>query len=941
MSSSQTFTSSGSWAAPGNLLPGSVRVYAIGEGGNSGTSASGAHSGGGGGGGACGGEPALGGVTGGVTTLTITIGTGGTSTDTTVTGGSVTVTGAHGGNGSGNNAGSGGAAGANTVAFKGGDGGVGIVAASRGGGGGGGSAGSTGAGGTGANGAGAGNAAGGTAGTGAAGPPSLAGAAGAQGGTPAQAGNNGIAPGSGAGGPGDSTSHAATTGAAGQVIIIWDVYTASFGGTGSGTGTVAAAKVASGSFGGTASGTGRNSNLPVINQWAGTFAQPAAFGTTPPALQSLVIALDSSTSVGGGSGTPTEGSWLFCLAGWNQGGLPAVTAGDADDIHSFWRPGDVETSTWAVSPSSGNTRCSIWYTANLARTAGDVYAAPSGAMAGMACTVVEVAGIGPWDTVTGIYGNYAAAATTLNLALAAPAAASFTIAAVCGNDDSASQAFTPAGWATLATVTATNGSDHTCDAVLTSAYLASSSGSLSVDGTAGSASDLSGVILSVQVDAASPLPGAANPGWPGRMILEVADGAGYQTPPDEMTWTTLSDNAWTSTAQGWKRFWSWADSTGVPYALGQLQSSSGSIQLDNWDGNMSPVSAAGATPWSFTASGTPGDGTYFTVTAGQAAGITAGDPFTDTANPGTLFKVTGTGAPSGGYVDVSFTPAAAAVMASPDVVTRLSPTTGNPVRLRMALGTLTDGTVVNRWYTWTRNALAWPERRNRALRGFVPLTTTDVWSVMSGSCPTPYRGEVEQDNPYAWWPFDDQPLAGGVQPTTFLNAAPGNTTTMDVIAAPGGVSAGHAYTTNGQDATAGTDGAVVPPSIATYAAAQQQGWMYGDPASSPQSAQTGNPVTANPGSAAWQQSGLAGNTGTNGWFLAANDPGFPALADGITVEGWFSPAFFGTATGWQNTGGSPGYYVLAGQPDSVITLATLSTGSAPVAILQLSPRPGT
>ncbi|HEV2260268.1 MAG TPA: hypothetical protein VGS06_44750, partial [Streptosporangiaceae bacterium] len=236
----------------------------------------------------------------------------------------------------------------------------------------------------------------------------------------------------------------------------------------------------------------------VVNQWAGTFAQPAAFQATPPALQSLVVALTPAASVGGGTGTPSSGNWLFCICGWNQKGLTAATVGDADDIHSFWRPGDVTRSQWAVSPSAGNTRTSVWYTANLARQPGDVYAAPSGAMAGMACLVIEVAGLGPWDTVTGIAANYAAGATSLNLTLPAPSAASFVLAAVCGDSSAAGQAFAPATWTTLATVTASNGSDHTCDAVLTSAVLPSTSSSVSVNGTASSATDLAGVILSVQ-----------------------------------------------------------------------------------------------------------------------------------------------------------------------------------------------------------------------------------------------------------------------------------------------------------------------------------------------------------------------------------------------------------------------------------------------------------
>ena len=213
------------------------------------------------------------------------------------------------------------------------------------------------------------------------------------------------------------------------------------GGTSPGNVTGVAARVTV--TGGT--GTPAATNPAVVNQWAATFAQPASFGPTPPALQSTVIALNSSTSVGGGSGTPSEGNWLFCICGWNQAGLTAATVGDADDIHSLWRPGNVWASDWAVSSPAGSTRTSIWYTANLARSPADVYVAPSGAVAGMACLVIEVAGLGPWDTVTGIDTAYANSARTLTLALGAPAAASFMLAAVCGDNSAASQAFAPAG----------------------------------------------------------------------------------------------------------------------------------------------------------------------------------------------------------------------------------------------------------------------------------------------------------------------------------------------------------------------------------------------------------------------------------------------------------------------------------------------------------------
>lgn len=147
--------------------------------------------------------------------------------------------------------------------------------------------------------------------------------------------------------------------------------------------------------------------VAIANQWSLAFNQPVAFGLTPPALQSTVIALTPANSVGGGTGTPTAGNWLFCITGWNQNLTSATptTHAVADDIHSFWRPGNVNTSTWAVSTSAGHPRVSVWYTPNLARVPGDVYVAPTGTVDGRACLVIEVSGLGPWDTVAGINTN--------------------------------------------------------------------------------------------------------------------------------------------------------------------------------------------------------------------------------------------------------------------------------------------------------------------------------------------------------------------------------------------------------------------------------------------------------------------------------------------------------------------------------------------------------
>ena len=591
--------------------------------------------------------------------------------------------------------------------------------------------------------------------------------------------------------------------------------------------------------------------VSVPNQWASTFVQPASFGTTPPALQSLVIPLNNSTSVGGGSGTPAAGNWLVCMVSMNeQATTSGFTVAVADDIHSFWRPGNVTTSTWAVSTGTALTRTSIWYTANTSLAAGNVYIAPNGAFDAFAALVLEVSGLGPWDTVKGISTAYSAAATSLNLALGAPGATVAAFAAVTGDSTTAGQAFAPGGWTTLHTTSVTNGADHTCDAVLTAAYLPSTSSSISVNGTASSATDLSGAVIEFQVNASSPIPATQNPNWP-YLKFEAAFGAGFQTPPDQCTWTDLSSRAW-----------SWDETTGIQFQLGQVQASNVDAELDNNDGYMSTDNASSP---------------YY-----------------------------------------------------PDLVT------GTPMRIRAAAGTI-GGQTANRWYVIARNAQEWPQQLTGIRRRYVPVTGTDIWSAMSSSSLTPYRGEIYQDAPYAWWPMDDQPLAGGVLPTSLLNAARGNANTLSVLQSPS-VASERWYTVDNHapvNIANGTNNPVVP----VYTIAANQGWMYGDPESSPASYSTGSPVTANPGSASWQQSGQAGNSGSQGWFLSCNDGSFPGLSGGVTAEIWFNYQFFGTSQGVSVTGGGANRS-LCGQPYAPLTILALYTGSLPVCLLQLNTTTG-
>lgn len=829
---SQTFNASGSWPAPVDLS-GPVTVQAIGEGGNGVAGQTNTRSGAAG----SGGEEAQDSVTvaAGTGVLTITIGTGGTGTDTTVTGGSVTVTAHHGVNATNQTSVPGGTGSTNAIHHDGGASGAGSTGTGNRGGGGGGSSGGTGsAGAAGTSGAaGTGTAGGGTAPSG-----------GGNGGNGATAGGAGAAAGTapgGGGGGGASTSGGATsgnTGAAGQVILTWTVTDGPKGVAGA-TAVIASSTTRKGSFKGYA---GSLLAFPrVVNQWTGSFSQPV----TPPAvpdLQSVVIQLTPANSAGGGTGTASAGNWLFALIGWQQeAGAPVVTFGAGDDIHSWWRPGPVSTS-------AGVTRTAIWYTPNTARQVGYVYVPPSGSAGGVSVLITEVAGLGPWDTVTGSAANYAAGATSLSLSLGAPGADAFLIAAGCGDNTSSGQALAPAGWTALTAVTTSNGTDHTGDAILTSAFLGDTTGSASVTVTA-SAENISGAILGVRLNGTPPIPAGQNPSWP-YTILEAGLGAGYQTPLEQITWTDLSS-----------RLWGWDETTGIQYQLGAIQSADVTLTLDNNDGALSP---------------------------GGALALTA----------------------------------------------------GVPVRLRMAIGTI-GGTAVNRWHVIQRNLHEIPQRINETLRRHVTATATDGWAALSSTTLTPYRNEVYNDGPYAWWTANDPPGTGGVLPSALLNAAPGNGNALNIAVSPNGATLQGFYSAGGTSLTASQFGSPPgsPSTLAVYAAGTSQGWMYGDPQSALASIPTGNPQSPVPGSGAVQFTGQAGNTGSYGWWMYCNDVNFPALTGGVTIEGWFNYAFLGSASGVIVPGVSATAYDIAQQPYCPLTLweiaSSISPVAGPVAMLQM------
>lgn len=146
----------------------------------------------------------------------------------------------------------------------------------------------------------------------------------------------------------------------------------------------------------------------VVNQWSGSRAQPSVFGPAPPSVSSVVVALTPAASVGGGSGVPSAGNWLFCCAGWRQWtGEQTISVGD--DSHMLWRPGK-------PSPGTGDVRCAIWYQPNIIPP-GTVFVAPLGPLAALAVLVVEVSGLGSWDDLVGAVTAYSASTQSLSMTL--------------------------------------------------------------------------------------------------------------------------------------------------------------------------------------------------------------------------------------------------------------------------------------------------------------------------------------------------------------------------------------------------------------------------------------------------------------------------------------------------------------------------------------------
>ncbi len=311
--------------------------------------------------------------------------------------------------------------------------------------------------------------------------------------------------------------------------------------------------------------------VTVVSAWPAAQALPSGYAVPPPAAQSLAVPV-ANTGLGG--------NWLFALCSWRTPPGVLTTVAVGDDAHNVspganvWEPLGAPNGT---SPLAGSTAASIWYCRN-ALAAQNVYIAPDGAVTAMAVQVLEVSGLGPWATLAALSTGYAGAATAGPAAAPpAPSAQALAFTVLAGDNDTATVTGPGAGWTALSTVTATNGTDHASDCVLSSAYQVTSlapaaSWSVSV------AQDLAEVIAGVLVTGTAPQ--APNQNWPYMQTL-AGFGSGAQTPWDQIAWTDLTARQLSGSAQ-----------RGKQYELDSIQSGTVNLSLANNDGALTEGNSA-------------------------------------------------------------------------------------------------------------------------------------------------------------------------------------------------------------------------------------------------------------------------------------------------------------------------------------------------------------
>jgi hypothetical protein len=271
-------------------------------------------------------------------------------------------------------------------------------------------------------------------------------------------------------------------------------------------------------------------------------------------------------------GYQTPGALAITPAGVSPGAkseMVPVTAGTTYTL-SYWA---LATQAWNGAQAVIN-----WYNSSgtfLSATTGTAVAVTAGRFAYVFASAAAPAGAAFAAAVVQWTGSPGASvvlyASQVTIGPASPA----LFLTVCAGDLTTGGVTAPsgAGWTTLPQVTATNGTDHTTDIVLTAGWqVASAAQTASFTGSA--TQDLAALAGCVLVQGIPPV--APQQGWPLTRV-QLGLGAGAQTPWDQIGFTEVTP-----------RYRGMSGSRGKQYELDVIQAGTHNWTLSNNDGDLTP-----------------------------------------------------------------------------------------------------------------------------------------------------------------------------------------------------------------------------------------------------------------------------------------------------------------------------------------------------------------
>jgi hypothetical protein len=292
----------------------------------------------------------------------------------------------------------------------------------------------------------------------------------------------------------------------------------------------------------------------VLSAWGGPSQPPYGCGTTPVAVATR------------------EHDWILVVASWTDGEDNALCF-VSDNAHNVYRPIGIS--------NTGYMNIQAWMCPN-AKAASTVYVSQSAFTRNLGITILDIANMqagyavdvqaSPVSGSTSSGWTMSVTTTTPDLVIAAGAS-------------QAANTSLPGAWSPQASNTFGSGQlpAATTGQVVGWQYKGTP-GSVSAVFTASGSGTVSyaGLLIAFQANAA-PVLSSSNPAWP-EITVQAAFGYAPGNPTSLPTWTDITS-----------RFWSLNGQRGRNFELDELTAADLQLELDNWDGSLSPGGSYGAT----------------------------------------------------------------------------------------------------------------------------------------------------------------------------------------------------------------------------------------------------------------------------------------------------------------------------------------------------------